>query len=179
MSALLFSISSTSLLSKPETNSGSNDGHAHTHTHPTPQTPSSVSGHCSLLLSLLPGAKAERECRGGGSQPVRRPCSPHQFTGSRRQPCILTSLALTSSGGGGVIEKEETGLMGAQTESAAAETIQRQTASVTPRYFILGPAARLGAQPASPAMLHRPLMWLSLVPWYSPSVQVSIFCWAS
>lgn len=35
----------------------------------------------------------------GGSQPVRHPCSPHQLGESRRQPCILTSLALTSLGG--------------------------------------------------------------------------------
>lgn len=34
-----------------------------------------------------------------GSQPVRQPCSPHRFRESRRQPCILTSLALTSLGG--------------------------------------------------------------------------------
>lgn len=42
MSVLLFSISSTSLLSKPETNSDSNDGHTHTQ----PHKPSSVLGHC-------------------------------------------------------------------------------------------------------------------------------------
>lgn len=39
--------------------------------------------------SLAPWGRQSR-----GSQPVRQACSPHQFRESRRQPCILTSLAL-------------------------------------------------------------------------------------
>lgn len=54
--------------------------------------PRLVSGH--RPPSLRSPGTAER-----GSQPVRQPCSPHQFRESRRQPRILTSLALTSSGG--------------------------------------------------------------------------------
>lgn len=77
------------------------------------------------------GGGAEWKGVGGGCQPVRRPCSPHQFPESRRQPCILTSLALTSSRWGvGATEKEETGLVGAQGESAAAEMIQLQPVSL-------------------------------------------------
>lgn len=96
MSILLFSISSTSVPSKPGTNSDSNDGH-------TASPPSSLPTHSpsaglgsppSLPPSLRSPGTAER-----GSQPVRQPCSPHQFRESRRQPRILTSLALTSSGG--------------------------------------------------------------------------------
>lgn len=48
----------------------------------------------ALPPSLCSPGAAER-----GSQPVRQPCSPRRFRESRRQPCILTSLALTSLGG--------------------------------------------------------------------------------
>lgn len=93
MSILLFSISSTSLLPKPGTNSDSNDGHT---TFPPSTLLSQPLGwsRVTALPSLSSPGTAER-----GSQPVRQPCSPHQLRESRRQPCILTSLALTSSGG--------------------------------------------------------------------------------
>lgn len=101
MSILLFSISSTSVLSKPGTNSDSNDGHGTPSTtlYPPPFTASRlVSGHCPPYTpsssTLGSPGRAER-----GSQPVRHPCSPHQLGESRRQPCILTSLVLTSWGG--------------------------------------------------------------------------------
>lgn len=93
MSILLFSISSTSVPSKPRTNSDSNDGHTTSPLSSPHTTPPLVSGHRPPLSLRSPGT-AER-----GSQPVRQPCSPHRFRESGRQPCILTSLALTSSGG--------------------------------------------------------------------------------
>lgn len=50
-------------------------------------------------VTALPSLCSPGAVKRGGSQPVRQPCSPHQFRESTRQPCILTSLALTSSGG--------------------------------------------------------------------------------
>lgn len=140
MSALLFSISSTSLLSKPETNSDSNDGHTHT---PNPTNPrlSRVTAPSSSLCSQ---GKAER-----GSQPVRRPCSPHQFTESRRQPCILTSLALTSSRGrgGGRSKRGDRSRGGTEGVSSCRNDTTPDCVRDHCCYFILGPnlAVRLEA----------------------------------
>lgn len=93
MSVLLFSISSTSVHPKPRTNSDSNDGHA-----TSPCTASwLVSGHCPPCFHSPPAASLGIAW-GVVRQPVRQPRSLHQF-GERRQPCILTSLALTSLGG--------------------------------------------------------------------------------
>lgn len=64
--------------------------------HPPGAAPQLVSGHCPPS-ALSPQGEAERR-----SQPVRQPCSPHQFRESGRQPRIPTSLALTSLGWGGV-----------------------------------------------------------------------------
>lgn len=86
MSVLLFSISSTSVLSEPETNSDSNDGH----TLPTPQ-PLAWS-----WVTALPSLSVLRGQQIGGVDQLGN--HVHQFRENRRQPCILTSLALSSRG---------------------------------------------------------------------------------
>lgn len=65
-----------------------------------PHPPLRSSHNPSAGLGSPPSpSSAPRGRQSRGSQPVRQACSPHQFRESRRQPCILTSLALTSSGG--------------------------------------------------------------------------------
>lgn len=94
--------------------------------------------------SLCSQGKAER-----GSQPVRRPCSPHQFTESRRQPCILTSLALTSSRGrgGGRSKRGDRSRGGTEGVSSCRNDTTPDCVRDHCCYFILGPnlAVRLEA----------------------------------
>lgn len=101
MSVLLFSISSTLVLSKPRTNSDSNDGHATSPLYPPHTASRLVSGHCPPCLRSPPPPASPGSAWGV----VRQPCSLHQLGESRRQPCILTSLALTSLGGCGSVYK--------------------------------------------------------------------------